>query len=160
MSEGAPAAGRQGRGLAREWDRPAAPPTTTAPGPQARPQPAPGLRDDPSSVLSAPSPGVPSSHLPAERRSPQPATVALPLPTISRRRSPTAVLWGPRSPRPTVATPRTFGPAPLSPPGLPRRLQICLASRLLALAAPRPLVPPTLPSLPISRRVPPLAMIG
>lgn len=119
MSEGAPAAGRQGRGPAREWVRPAAPPTTTIPGLRARPQTVPGLRGDPSPVLPAPSPGIPLSHLPAKRRSPQPATVALPLPTISRRWSPTAELWGPRSPRPMVATPRPRTPPPYPLPGGP-----------------------------------------
>lgn len=118
-------------------------------GRPARPQPGPGLRGHSSPRLPrrpAPDPGVPPSHLPAERRSPQPPSVALPSPALSRRRPPTAGLrdYG----RPAPASSPAPSPPSRPPPGprLPRRPQICLASRLPALAAPRPLAPPT-PSL-------------
>lgn len=108
-------------------------------GRRARPRPGPGLRGDSSPPLPrrpAPVPAVPPSHLPAERRSPQPASVALPSPAISRRRPPTAGLrdYG----RPAPASSPAPSPPSRPPPGprLPRRLQICSASRLLALAAP------------------------
>lgn len=80
-------------GPARKWVRLAAPPTPIILGRRARPQTGPGLRGDPSSVLPALRPRVPPSHLPAERRSLEPAIVVLPLGALSRRQSPTSALW-------------------------------------------------------------------
>lgn len=130
--EGALAAGCQGRGPARKWVRLAAPPTPIILGQRARPQTGPRLRGDPSPVLPALRPGVPPSHLPAERRSPQPAIVVLPLPAFSRRRSPTAALWAHSRPAPQSARP-SLGP----------RLLIALATPPPAAASMPRFAPPS-----------------
>lgn len=118
VSEGAPVAGRQGRGPAREWVRPAAPPTTTISGLRARSQTVPGLRGYPSLVLPVPSRGSrsvtyrPSADLLNQRLSRSPC---LRSPAAGRR---------PLSLRPTVAPPHdrhapASDPAPLSSSRLP-----------------------------------------
>lgn len=117
-------------------------------GRRARPRPGPKRRGDSSQPLPrrpARDPGVPPSHLPAERRSPQPASVSRSPRAFSRRRPPTAGLRDYGRPAP-VSSPAPSPPSrPPSGPRLPRRLQICHSSRLRALAAPRPLAPPTPP---------------
>ncbi|XP_062937332.1 WAS/WASL-interacting protein family member 1-like [Cynocephalus volans] len=104
-AEGPPLVGPKGCA----WPCGAGPPTPSIPGRRARPQPGPRLTGDPPLPLPqrpAPGLGVPPSHLPAERRSPQPSECNAPLagdlpPPAADRRSPT-----PRSPRP--------GPRPLT----------------------------------------------
>lgn len=102
------AGGRQSRARARV-DRTVSATDPHHSGRRAKSRPGPGLWGDSSPPFfrrPARGPGIPSSHLPAERRSPQPASVALPSPAISRRRPPTAVLRDHGRPAPAS------GPAP------------------------------------------------